>query len=119
MSNLFITLTALAILSQIPHAWWAIARYNKLPVSWMANVQNGVFCGIISVGILGYVLLGKHMYALAGAFVEIAINLYYYNQQFGGKGQSTLSQKISKNWLAYFLAVLIPMTIYFFSLEIT
>lgn len=118
MNNLFITLTTLAILSQIPHAWWAIANYNRIPIAWMARLQNAVFCSIISIGILAYVLIGKHEYAFGGAIVEVIINLYYYNNQFSGKGQSTLKDKIRKNWLAYFLAVLIPMTIFFFSLEI-
>ena len=73
---------------------------------------------IISVGILGFVLIGKHEHALIGAGVEIVINLYYYNNQFKGVGRATLKQKLSKEWLAYFLAFLLPLTIYFFSKEI-
>jgi len=108
----------MAIISQIPHAWWAISNYNRIEIQWMATLQNAVFCSIISVGILAYVLKGMHAAAFIGALVEITINLYYYNNQFSGKGQSNLRDKFKKNWLAYFLAVLIPMTIFFFSLEI-
>lgn len=117
MNVLWITLTVLAIFSQVPHAYWSILRYSQMDRG-VKELQAVVFCMIISVGILGFVLIGKHIHALIGAVVEIIINLYYYNHQFGGKGKATLRQKISKEWLAYFLAFLLPLSIYFFSKEI-
>lgn len=118
MNTLFITLTIASIFSQVPHAYWAINNYSRIEILWMKRAQNIIFCGIISVGILGFVLIGKHGHALVGAIVEIIINLYYYNNQFSGKGQSKIGQKIAKNWLAYFLAFVIPLMIYVFSKEI-
>lgn len=107
----------MAIFSQVPHAYWSILRYSQLS-SGLKELQAVIFCMIISVAILGFVLIGKHNHALAGAIVEIAINLYYYNHQFKGKGLSTLKEKVAKHWLAYFLAFLLPLSIYFFSMEI-
>lgn len=117
MNALWITLTVLAIFSQIPHAYWSITRYSQLKTG-AKELQAICFCMIISVGILLYVLKGKHDYALAGATVEILINLYYYNNSFGGRGRSALWDKIRREWLAYFLAFLLPLSIYFFSKEI-
>lgn len=118
MNAIWITLTVLAIFSQVPHAYWSIMRYSQLRVEAVKALQAMTFCMIISVGILMYVLKGKHTEALIGAVVEIIINLYYYNHQFGGKGRATIRDKVSKEWLAYFLAFLLPLSIYFFSKEI-
>lgn len=118
MNALWITLTVLAIFSQVPHAYWSIMRYSQIEVEAMKVLQAIAFCMIISVGILCYVLIGKHEYALGGAVVEIIVNLYYYNHQFKGKGLKTMREKLAKHWLAYFLALLLPLCIYFFSREI-
>lgn len=59
MNYLFITLTVASIFSQIPHAYWAINNYSRIEPKRLAIAQNVVFCGIISVGILGFVLIGK------------------------------------------------------------
>ena len=115
MNTLWITLTVLSILSQIPHAYWSIERYSKIDQRWLAISQNIAFCSIISIGILGFVLEGLHLYALGGALVEVIINFYYYNEQ---KPNTKFLDKVKKDWLAYFLAVLIPMTIYIFSSQI-
>ncbi len=118
MNALWITLTVLAIFSQIPHAYWAITNYSRIQPEAAKILQAICFCGIISVGILGYVLKGNHKYALGGAIVEIIIILYYYNKQFTGKGYANLWKRVSRQWLAYFLAFLLPLCIYFFSREI-
>lgn len=115
MNTLWITLTVLAILSQIPHAYWSIEKYSQIRQRWLAVSQNIAFCSIISIGILGFVLEGLHYYALGGAIVEIIINIYYYNEQ---KPNTTFWIKFKKDWLAYFLAFLIPMTIFIFSSQI-
>jgi hypothetical protein len=112
MKTLFLILSILAIFSQVPHAFWSIERYNKVKPEWLALVQNIVFCAIISVGIMAFVLVEKHYYALAGAVVEIVINIYYYSNQF-----KNIQDPIKKHWLAYFLAVLIPITIFVFSYQ--
>lgn len=110
MKTLFLTLTILSIASQVPHAWWSIQRYNRIQIPWMANLQNAVFCVIISVGIMAFVMIEKHYYALVGAIVEIIINMYYYNNQF-----RNTQDAFKKHWLAYFMAILIPMTIFVFA----
>ena len=118
MKSLFTVLMVASIISQVPHAYWAIDHFSQIENKALRIVQNVVFCSIISVGIFGFAMIDKDDHALAGAMVEIIINFYYYDKQFKGKGQATMRDKISKNWLAYFLAVLIPMMIYFFALEI-
>ena len=118
MNAIWILLTVFAIFSQVPHAYWSIMRYSQLEGQSVKALQAITFCTIISVGILMYVLKGKHEYALAGAAVEIIINLYYYNNSFSGRGRTALWDKIKREWLAYFLAFLLPLTIYFFSKEI-
>lgn len=118
MNALWIILTILAIFSQVPHAYWSIMRYSQIEQPAVKVLQAICFCMIISVGILLYVLKGKHDHALYGALVEIIINLYYYNNSFGGRGRAALMDKIRKEWLAYFLAFLLPLCIYFFSKEI-
>lgn len=110
MKYLFLSLAILSILSQVPHAYWSIERYSRIKQTWLRDLQIWVFCGIISIGIFAYVLIGNHRAALIGAAVEILINLYYYNNQF-----SNIQQPIRKHWLAYFLAFLIPLSIYFFT----
>ena len=110
MKQMYLILAIAAIVSQIPHAYWSIERYNRVTPLWLGKLQNVIFCGIISVGIFAFAYEGKHWYALGGALVEIEINLYYYNNQF-----SRVDNAVSKHWLAYFLGVLIPITIYVFS----
>jgi hypothetical protein len=110
MKTLYLILAIAAIVSQIPHAYWSIERYNRINPIWLGRLQNVIFCGIISIGIFAFAYDGKHLYALAGAVVEIAINMYYYANQF-----KRLSNPVREHWLAYFLAVLIPITIYVFS----
>jgi hypothetical protein len=41
--------------------------------------------------------------------------MYYYDKQ---APRTTFKDKFKKDWLAYFLAVLIPMTIFIFSNQI-
>jgi peptidoglycan biosynthesis protein MviN/MurJ (putative lipid II flippase) len=115
MTYLWITLTTLSILSQIPHAYWSINKYSQIEQQWLAIAQNIAFCSIISLGILGFVLEGLHWYAFGGAVVEIIINFYYYDKQ---APRTSFKDKFRKDWLAYFLAVLIPMTIFIFSQQI-
>jgi hypothetical protein len=112
MNKLWITLSIMAILSQIPHAYWSIDKYSQIEQRWLKISQNIAFCSIISVGILGFVLDGHIFYALGGAIVEIVINFYYYDKQ---KPRTAFLDKFKSDWLAYFLAVLIPMTIFIFS----
>ena len=112
MKTLFLSLTIGAILGQVPHAYWSLDRYNRITQNWMRISQNVVFCSLISVGIFAFVLIENHTMALIGAVVEILINLYYYSNQF-----RNIQKPFQKHWLAYLLAVLLPMTIYFFSLE--
>lgn len=118
MKVLFTILAIMSILSQVPHAYWAIDKFNTIPIKWMRQAQNIIFCGIISVGILAFVLAGKHWFALCGAAVEVTINIYYYQTQFTNVDKRKAESK-EKKWLAWFLAFLIPISIYCFSLEIS
>lgn len=117
MKTLFIVLTIMSILSQIPHAYWAIETFSQIKNKTMRVLQNVVFCSIISIGILGFALQGKHLHALIGAIIEIVINIYYYQVSFESADKRKSASK-QKTWLAWFLAFLIPFSIFFFSLEI-
>jgi len=112
MNELWIALTTLSILSQIPHAYWSINQFSQIEQNWLKVSQNIAFCSIISIGILGFVLEGYHWYAFGGAVVDIIINVYYYDNQFQ---QRKTWDRLKKNWLAYFLTALIPMSIFIFS----
>ena len=112
MQSVWIRLTAASILSQIPHAYWSIDQFSQIDNKPIKIGQNIVFCSIISIGILGFVLEGRHGLAFGGAIVEIIVNYYYYDNQFK---QRRWTDRIKANWLAYFLAVLIPMSIFIFS----
>lgn len=114
MQNFWIALTTLSILSQIPHAYWSINQFSQIEQAWLKTSQNVAFCLIISVAILGFVLEGRHDLALGGAIVEMIINYYYYDNQFRqGKWYKRILNR--ENWVAYFLAVLIPISIFIFS----
>lgn len=111
MKYYWIVLTILATVSQIFHTWWAIDKFSTLSGK-AKTVQNIMFCTIIEMAIIGFVLDGKHLYALAGAIVAITVNWYYYQHNF------TKNHTLKKTWLAYFFAVLIPICIFVFSLQI-
>ena len=115
MKTLWITLTVLSIISQIPHAYWSIEQFSIIKNKSIRVLQNAAFCVIISVAIFGFVIEGLHWAAFAGAVVEIVINIYYFQQGMSGMSEQTRKKK----WLRHVLAVLIPMSVYFFSMMIT
>lgn len=115
MNYLWITLTTLAIISQVPHAYWAIEDFSIIKNQFIRKAQNAAFCVIISLMILGFVLEGLHLAALGGAIVDIVINIYYFQ-----RGMSAMTAETKrKKWLRHFLAILMPLTVYFCSLMLT
>jgi hypothetical protein len=87
--------------------------------------QAVVFCGIISVAIFAFVIVGKPALALLGAFVEVVINMYYYAKDFfenGIRARINRAESIlrfwRKNWIAIFFGIIIPVLIYVFSLQL-
>lgn len=114
MNILWITLTALAIISQVPHAYWAIEDFSIIKNRTIRILQNASFCLIISFMIMGFVLEGLHLAALGGAIVDIVINIYYFQ-----RGMSAMSDdNRRKKWLRYVLAILMPLTVFFCSMMI-
>lgn len=109
----WMTLMTLSIASQLPHALWSIENNSKIKVKWERVAQKWAFCLIISGGVLGFVLEGLHWYALAGSVIDIIINVNYYN---GRQPHTSFVKKLKKDSFLYFLAVLIPMSIFVFSL---
>ena len=122
-NTLFIFLTIAAILSQIPHAWYVFDSFSKLN-KWLKISQSLLFCSILSVAILGFVLTGQTTLAIFGAFIETVINIYYYTLDFWKNGinkrtSETRKKAIAifwrKNWIKIFFSVLLPLLIFIFS----
>ena len=114
---MFESLVTLSILSQIPHAYWAIDRFSLIENKALRISQNAIFCVIISIGILAFAIRGLHWYALGGTVIEIVINIYYIQTGIDQIDKRSSKAK-RKNWLGWFLAFLIPFTIFIFSLQI-
>lgn len=121
MYILFLSLTVLTIISQLTHTWFVFDSFSKLN-GWLKTAQSIVFCGILSVAILAFVLAGKTELALLGAIVEIIINIYYYAIDFFENGirarerrRKSIATFWRKNWIAMFFGVLLPLLIYIFS----
>jgi hypothetical protein len=121
MYNLFLALTCATIISQTVHTWFVFDSFSRLKGS-LKVFQAVTFCGIISVSILAFVLIGRPKLALLGAIIEIIINMYYYAQDFFENGIRARVKRAEsiwtfwrKNWIAIFFGILIPMLIYVFA----
>ena len=130
---LFISLTVFTIISQTVHTYFVFNSFSRLQGK-LKLFQAVVFCGIISVAIFAFVLIGKPKLALLGAIIEIIINIYYYAMDFfeNGirKGSRTSDEKAfrdvrriaiwtfwRKNWIAMLFGIILPMLIYVFAKE--
>lgn len=133
MYNFFLILTIAVIISQTIHVYYVFNSFSRLE-GWLRGFQATMFCSIISLSILAFVLIGKHQLALLGALIEVIVNMYYYALDFfenGIKqGSSTQDAKAAKqkrntailtfwrkNWVAIFFGLLIPMLIYVFAMQ--
>lgn len=120
MKTLFIALTIASIFSQVPHAYAVFDSFSKLK-GWLKNAQSIIFCGILSIAIFGFVLIGRTDLALLGAIIEIIINIYYYSMEFwkdgyGGKKKIRSTMKFwRQKWISIFFAFLLPVLIFIFS----
>lgn len=121
MYTLFLTLTVLTIISQTIHTYFVFNSFSRLQ-GWLRVTQAVLFCGIISVAILAFVLVLKPKMAMLGAAIEVIINVYYYAMDFfenGIRARTKRSQSIWKfwrqNWVAIFFGILIPVLIYVFA----
>lgn len=109
----WIILTIAAILTQAPHTYWAIDRFSNIEIKWIKISQNVIFCLILSLATLFYVLDGDHWFAAGFALMEIVINVYYYQTE-----EKDLRKKQTKKWLRWVFAITFPAMIFFFSLKI-
>ena len=110
---LFITLTIVTVLSQVPHVYFTFKSFTKLESKWLIELQAILFCGILSTAIFAFVLIGRNDLALFGAVVEIIINVYYYSLHFWTRRGNRFDTR--KNWIAIFFGVLLPVLILLFS----
>jgi hypothetical protein len=124
MYNLFIFLTVLAIISQTIHSWFVFFSFSKL-TGFLKHFQAVIFCSLISVAILAFVIIGNSKLALLGAFIEIVINCYYYALDYFENGvrakihrRESIQNFWRKNWVGFFFGLLIPMLIYVFALQL-
>lgn len=131
--NFFLFLTGAVIISQTIHVYFVFDSFSKLS-GWLRTFQAVMFCSIISLSILAFVLAGKSNLALLGALVEVIVNCYYYAMDFfengikkGSRTQDDKQAKESrnnsiltfwrKNWIGIFFGILIPMLIFIFAKE--
>ena len=119
--NLFLALTIATIISQLTHTWFVFNSFSRLS-GWLKTFQSVIFCGILSVAIYAFVIIGKPDLALLGAGIEIVINVYYYAMDFFENGiRARVHRKISiatfwrKNWIGVFFGLLLPVLIYIFA----
>lgn len=110
MNYFWIAIALLSTISQVFHTYWAIEKFSTLKKGKV--MQSILFCAIVELMIIGFVLDGKHWLALGGAFVAVLINIYYYTHNF------TKRNNLKTTWLAYVFAVLIPLCIYISSSQI-
>jgi hypothetical protein len=98
--------------------------FRKIKQRWLKLTQSVIFCSILSVAILAFVLIEKPKLALLGAIVEIIINIYYYAIDFFENGirhnekhrrRKAILTFWRKNWIAIFFGILLPLLIYVFA----
>jgi hypothetical protein len=123
MYKLFLVLTIATIISQTIHTYFVFNSFSRLN-GLLKLFQAVIFCGIISIAIFGFVIIGKTKLALFGAFIEIVINIYYYGMDYFENGiRARVHRKQSilawwrKNWSGIFFGLLLPMLIYVFAHE--
>lgn len=119
--NLFLWLTIATIISQLTHTWFVFDSFSRLK-GWLKITQSIIFCGILSVAVYAFVIIGKPYLAMLAAFVEIVINIYYYAMDFftnGIRARSRRMDSIAKfwriNWVGIFFGLLLPVLIYIFA----
>jgi len=131
MYYFFLFLTMAVIVSQTIHVYYVFDSFSKLS-GWLRTFQAIMFCSIISLSILAFVLIGRSDLAFLGALIEVVVNMYYYALDFFENGIRTGSRTNDeskarearnlaiivfwrKNWISIFFGILLPMLIYVFA----
>jgi len=145
MKTTMLFFAAMSIIAQWPHNFWAIDYISNVKEKFKVwdvwevspkNIQNYIFCMIISSAIMFLIFLNLIWYAVAGCIIEILINCYYvhcsYEEKYlrvsdqqskalpdssrklGGTSPK-LTRKRRSLVGAYFFAVLYPTCIIVFS----
>ena len=119
--NLFLALAIATIVSQLVHTWFVFVNFSRLK-GFLRIFQSIMFCGILSVAIYAFVIIGKPTLALLGAVIEVIINIYYYAMDFFNNGirarvrrRDSILKFWRINWVAIFFGILLPMLIYVFA----
>lgn len=130
MFYLFFGLTVLVMISQTVHSYFVFEMFSKIENKNTRQFQSVMFCSILSIGILGFVWIGKPNLAILGALIEIVVNIFYYASEFWMNGfksfqgdpkeiKSKKTKSVLKfwriNWIAIFFGVLLPVLIYVFA----
>lgn len=131
MYYLALSLAIAILFSQTVHTYIVFQSFSIVEDAILRTIQAIMFCGIISVGILYFVLVGKPELALLGALIESIINVYYYSEDFWKNGfikrtgddakkkhRNDVKTWWRRNWLPMFFSVLLPVMIFIFSEEI-
>lgn len=126
MKLALICLTVLIIISQAIHTFYVFNAFSRIEDRQIKRLQSIMFCLILSVSILIFVLLKRPNLALFGAVIEWIINVYYYAMDFFKDGiRARVKRKESiitywrKNWIAQLFGFIMPLIIYIFSHVLT
>lgn len=123
MFYFFLSLAVLLIISQTIHTYYVFDSFSKLEGK-IKTIQAVLFCSVISLSILAFVLAGNIKLAVFGAVIEAIINAYYYAVEFWKEGFKTRAKHTRRdsivrfwrqNWIAILFGVLLPFFIYVFS----
>ena len=123
-------LLVMIVITQTITTWSVFYSVSSIDDKRTKMTQSIMFCGIISLLIIGSVFKGKTGMAIAGGILEMLINFYYYAQDFFRDGFSEHEGK-SKNkrkdirksvvrfyrryWIKLIFGISIPAAIYFVS----
>lgn len=109
-SNQFALIVAiLSVVVQSFHSYTAFYNTSSLQGSLWGIAQAVLFAAVIDMAILFYTVRGRKDIALYAAAAMVMINAYYYYQHLGLSFQFAFG---------VFLALIIPVSVYFYSEEI-
>ena len=123
-------LLVMIVATQTITTWSVFYSVSSIDDKITKMIQSIMFCGIISLLIIGSVFNGKTYMAVGGGILEMLINFYYYAQDFFHNGFSEHEGKtkykrkdIKKSvirfyrryWIRLIFGITIPMAIYFVS----
>lgn len=117
-----ISFAVILILLLTPHSFQVFKSFSLVKDNRVKNFQAAGFSIVVSASILFFVVTGRVWLSLFGAFVELALNFYYFTQDYW---QSTFWRRGDEvkppKWVwqhripALFIAIIMVIFIYIYS----